>query len=122
MKTLKSDKDRRDGFVQRRVLETDKFPTVELVPKTFLGLATRPASATPTSFDLVGDLLVHGVTHPTTWKVTAHSDGSDVVGTATTSFTFKDFGLDQPKVPVVLSVADTIKLEYDFRFTPAPAK
>jgi polyisoprenoid-binding protein YceI len=122
VKTLKSDKDRRDGFVQRRVLETDKFPTVELVPKTFLGLGTRPSSATPTTFDLVGDLLVHGVTHPTTWKVTAHSDGSDVVGTATTSFTFKDFGLDQPKVPVVLSVADTIKLEYDFRFTPAPAK
>jgi hypothetical protein len=23
-------------------------------------------------------------------------------------------GLEQPKVPVVLSVADTIKLEYDF--------
>ena len=38
LKTLKSDKDRRDGFVQRRVLETDKFPTVELVPTTFLGL------------------------------------------------------------------------------------
>lgn len=120
LKTLKSDKDRRDGFVQRRVLETDKFPTVELAPKTFLGLATRPESAT--NFDLVGDLRVHGVSHPTTWKVTAHSEGADVVGTATTAFTFKDFSLDQPKVPVVLSVADTIKLEYDFRFTPAPAK
>lgn len=120
LKTLKSDKDRRDGFVQRRVLETDKFPTVELAPKTFLGLAARPESAT--NFDVVGDLQVHGVSRPTTWKVTAHSEGADVVGTATTAFTFKDFGLDQPKVPVVLSVADTIKLEYDFRFTPAPSK
>ena len=26
----------------------------------------------------------------------------------------QDMGLEQPKVPVVLSVADTIKLEYDF--------
>jgi len=120
LKTLKSDKDRRDGFVQRRVLETDKFPTVELAPKTFLGLAARPESAT--SFDLVGDLRVHGVSHPTTWRVTAHSEGADVVGTATTAFTFKDFSLDQPKVPVVLSVADTIKLEYDFRFTPVLSK
>ena len=33
-------------------------------------------------------------------------------------FWLKDFQMDQPKVPVVLSVADTIKLEYDFRFVP----
>jgi hypothetical protein len=50
--------------------------------------------------------------------VTARSDGPAVVGTATTAFTFKDFNLDQPKVPIVLSVADTLKLEYDFRFVP----
>jgi polyisoprenoid-binding protein YceI len=118
---IKSDKDRRDGFVKRRTLETDKFPTVELAPRTFRGLASKPPAA-GSSFDLVGDLTVHGVTHPTTWKVTARSDGADVVGTATTAFTFKDFALDQPKVPVVLSVADTIKLEYDFRFTPAGPK
>ena len=35
---------------------------------------------------------------------------------------FKDVGLDQPRVPVVLSVADTIKLEYDFRFTRTAVK
>ncbi|MEP6494841.1 MAG: YceI family protein [bacterium] len=122
LKGLKSDKTRRDGFLQQRTLETDKFPTVELTPRTFVGLVGRPSSATPMTFELVGDLTVHGVSHPTTWKVTAHSDGGDVVGTATTAFTFKDVGLDQPRVPVVLSVADTIKLEYDFRFTPVATK
>jgi hypothetical protein len=65
-------------------------------------------------------MTVHGTTHPTTWKVNAHADGNDVVGTATTAFTFKDMGLDQPRVPIVLSVEDTIKLEYDFRLTPKP--
>src|SRR4051812_28713756 len=30
LKNLKSDKDRRDGFLQRRTLETEKYPTVEL--------------------------------------------------------------------------------------------
>ena len=116
---IKSDKDRRDGFIKRRTMETDKFPTVELLPRTFVGLVAKPGT-TPKDFSLVGDLTVHGVTHPTTWKVSARADGADVVGTATTAFTFKDFALDQPKVPVVLSVADTIKLEYDFRFSPAP--
>ena len=115
---LKSDKDRRDMYVKRRTLETDKFPTVELVPTMLHGLATKP-SAEPSAYELMADLTVHGVTHPTMWKVTAHSDGADIVGQATTAFTFKDFGLDQPKVPIVLGVQDTIKLEYDFRFAPA---
>jgi polyisoprenoid-binding protein YceI len=116
--SLKSDKARRDGYLQRRTLETEKYPQVELVPTTFDGLtAPIPAGATRT-FSLLGDLTVHGETHPTTWHVTARADGRDVVGTASTAFTFKDVGLDQPRVPVVLSVADTIKLEYDFRLTP----
>lgn len=116
--SLKSDKDRRDGYVQRRTLETSKFPTVELVPSSFRGLMGK-LPTTPTAFDLIADLTVHGTTRPTTWKVTAHSEGADIVGTANTAFTFKEFSLDQPSVPVVLSVNDTIKLEYDFRFTPA---
>jgi len=115
---LKSDKSRRDGFLQRRTLETEKYPQVELVPTTFDGLAAPIAAGATKTFSLVGDLTVHGVTRPTMWQVTARADGKDVVGTATTAFTFKDVGLEQPRVPVVLSVADTIKLEYDFRFTP----
>jgi polyisoprenoid-binding protein YceI len=117
---LKSDQARRDNFIKRRTLETDKFTTVELVPTAFRGISARPAGGEPVTFSLVGDLTVHGTTRPTEWNVIAHAEGADIVGTATTAFTFKDMGLDQPRVPVVLSVADTIKLEYDFRFTPAP--
>ena len=113
--SLKSDKDRRDGFLRRRTLETEKFPTVELIPTEIRGFnGNLPASGTAT-FQLVGDLVLKGVPHPTVWNVTARAEGKDVVGSAATAFTFKDVGLDQPRVPVVLSVADTIKLEYDFR-------
>ncbi len=120
--SLKSDKDRRDGYVQRRTMETDKFPTVEFVPSSVRGFkGPLPASGSVT-FELLGDLTVHGSTHPAVWQVTAHADGRDVAGTATTAFTFKDIGLEQPRVPVVLSVADTIKLEYNFRFARAPGK
>lgn len=116
--SLKSDKSRRDGYIQRATLQTATFPEVELAPVSFDGInAPLPANGSKT-FSLVGDLTVHGVTHPTTWQVTAHADGNDIVGTATTAFTFKDFELAQPHVPIVLSVADTIKLEYDFRFAP----
>jgi len=117
VRTLKSDQSRRDGFLQRRTLETEKYPTVELVPTEIRGFNGKVPTSGDVTFQLVGDLTVHGVTRPTVWNVTAHPDGQDFAGTATTSFTFKDINLDQPKVPVVLSVADTIKLEYDFRVT-----
>ena len=121
--SLKSDKDRRDGFIQRRTMETDKYPTVEFVPSSVRGFKGPLPATGPVTFELLGDLTVHGSTHPAVWQVTAHADGQDVAGTATTAFTFKDINLDQPKVPVVLSVADTIKLEYDFRFVrPAAGK
>jgi polyisoprenoid-binding protein YceI len=114
--SLKSDKDRRDGFLRRRTLETEKHPTVELIPTAIRGFnGTLPASG-EVKFQLLGDLVLKGVSRPTVWNVTARAEGQNVAGTATTAFTFKDAGLDQPKVPVVLSVADTIKLEYDFRF------
>ena len=113
--SLKSDKDRRDGFLRRRTLETEKYPIVELIPTEIRGFNGKlPASGT-VAFQLLGDLVLKGVPHPTVWNVTARAEGQDVTGSATTAFTFKDIGLDQPKVPVVLSVADTIKLEYDFK-------
>jgi polyisoprenoid-binding protein YceI len=113
--SLKSDKDRRDGFLRRRTLETEKFPTVELIPTEIRGFnGTLPASGT-VNFQLLGDLVLKGVPRPTVWNVTARAEGNGVAGTAVSKFTFKDVGLDQPKVPVVLSVADTIRLEYDFR-------
>lgn len=112
--TLTSDKQRRDGFVRGRVLETDQYPTVTFVPTAVRGITLPlPASGTKT-FDMTGNLTVRGNTKPTTWKVKAQFAPNSMTGHATTAFTFTDFGIDQPRVPVVLSVGDTIKLELDF--------
>lgn len=122
LSTLKSDQGRRDNYLRTRTLETSKYPKAELVPVALEGLLMPIAPGSSQTFSVKGDLTVHGVTHPTTWQVTARGEGNDVVGTASTAFTFKDFGLDQPRVPVVLSVADTIRLEYDFHFVPDTAR
>lgn len=115
---LKSDKDRRDGYVQRRLLETEKFPTVELTPTAIRGLPLplpgQQGRAGPQQLEMTGNLTVRGVTRPTTWRVTASYDNGKVTGTAATAFTFADFQMEKPRVPVVLSVVDTIRLEYDF--------
>ncbi len=61
------------------------------------------------------NLTVHGVTRPTKWIVSADFTDSVTTGNASTKFTFSDFGLTQPRVPIVLSIADTIGLEYEFK-------
>ena len=116
--SLKSDKDRRDGYVRGRILETSQYPTVELTPTAIRGLTLPLPTSGNKTFQMVGDLTVHGVTKPTTWNVTATFDKGRVSGAATTSFLFSDFSLNQPRVPVVLSVADSIKLEYTFSLVP----
>lgn len=63
---------------------------------------------------MIGNLTVKGVTRPATWKVKAQFQPSRVIGSGYTLFTFSDVQLEQPKVPVILSLADTIRLEYDF--------
>ncbi len=115
--SLTSDSDRRDGYVKRRVLEAEQFPTVEFLPTQVRGLPKQlPRSGTHT-FDIKGNLTVRGITRPTTWRVTATPGAAEVKGSASTSFTFADFNITQPRVPVVLSVADTIKLEHDFNLS-----
>jgi polyisoprenoid-binding protein YceI len=111
---LKSDKDRRDGYVQRRLLETEKYPTVEFVPTAIRGLPAKIPTSGSQNFEMDGKLTVKGVTHPTTWKATANFQGDRITGNAYTGFTFEDVQLQKPSVSVILTLADSIRLEYDF--------
>ena len=40
--------------------------------------------------------------------------GSGFTGNAYTGFTFEDFKMQKPSVSVILTLADSIRLEYDF--------
>ncbi len=114
--TLKSDREMRDRFIKRRTIVTDSFPTAVLVVTGITGLpGTLPAAGTMTLV-LTGHLTIHGVTRPSTWDVTAQANGTAITGKAVTRIQFGDFGMEQPRVAIVLSVVDDIKLEYDFTF------
>lgn len=114
--TLKTDKSRRDGYVQRRTLETERYPHAELVVKEIRGLPANLPSAGPLTLTLVGDLTLHGVTRPTTWAVKANASPAGFTGTASTTLLFSDFNIDVPRVPVVARVDDPITLQLDFAF------
>ena len=113
LRTLRSDEGRRDNYVRRNTLETDRFPTVTFVPTEArrLPFPFPPTGSVP--IELVGDLTVKDVTRRVTWEGTATFDGPRVTIRARTAFRFGDFGLRVPRVSVVLSVEDDIKLEAD---------
>lgn len=114
--SLTSDQARRDRYIKRRTLVTDSFPTADFVPTELKGFPARLPPSGALTFSILGDMTVHGVTKPMTWEVTATVENGTITGKATTRFQFADFGMERPRVAIVLSVVDDIKLEYDFRF------
>lgn len=116
LRTLQSDETRRDNYIKQNTLEVDQYPTAEFQPTAASGLPWPLPSNGQLQFQLEGNLTVHGVTKPVTWNVQATVEEQRITGTATTQVTFEDFGMTPPRVPVVLSLEDTITLELDFTF------
>jgi polyisoprenoid-binding protein YceI len=117
--TLRTDSSMRDNYVARNILQSDQFPQAVFVPTQTKGLpATIPQSGSLT-YQLIGNLTIRNVTKPITWDVTGSITNGIAGGTATTSFTFEDFNLSQPSVPIVLSVVDKITLTITISLKPA---
>jgi polyisoprenoid-binding protein YceI len=117
LKTIKSDQQMRDGYVQSRTLETEKFPTLEFVPRRAAGLPTPlPAGMqAQAGFQLIGDMTLHGVTSEVTWNIVATFGNDQVAGRATTTLLFPTFGMTKPSLARLLSVDDKIELEIEFK-------
>lgn len=117
LRTLKSDQSMRDGFIQRRTLETAQYPTAVFVPKAITGMPDPLTGQF--GFELSGDMTIHGTTAPRTWQGIATVDdrGGLMAGRATTSFKFETFDMSPPKIFRVMSVNDKITLEVAFRST-----
>ena len=111
---LASDESRRDNFIKGNTLQTTKYPTAVFVPRQASGLPNPIPSSGSATFQLTGDLTVHGVTNPVTWTVAAQFDGAGVSGDATTQVKISDFGMTPPKAGPVLSIEDGMTLELAF--------
>ena len=112
---MTSDTDRRDGYVRRNTLSTGLHPFAVFVPREVPGLPFPLPTQGETTFQMVGDMTMHGVTSDLVWDVTATFAGDEITGQATTEFPFDKFGMTRPRVRLVLSVEDRIRLRIDFR-------
>jgi polyisoprenoid-binding protein YceI len=115
MDSLATDQAMRDRFIKQTTLQTQRFPTAEFQPKEASGLPWPLPTSGEMSFQLTGDLTIHGVTQPKTWEIKAQFAPNEVTGSGTTSVTLDQFGMEKPRVASVLSIDDTVVLEIDFK-------
>lgn len=115
LRQLASDERLRDRFVRTDVLQTGRFPNAEFVAREIRGIPWPAPATGDFSFQLSGDLTVHGVTRSVTWNGSGRIGGGHMNATATTSVNITDFGMAIPRVVTVLSLEDAITLELDVR-------
>ncbi|RDI94617.1 YceI family protein [Meiothermus sp. QL-1] len=116
LNALTSDEARRDNYIRRNTLNTAQYPLAEFVPKEVRGLSFPLPSAGKAQVQIVGDLKIREVTRSVVWEGEVEFRGDTALLQAQTRFTFRDFGLVQPRVLAVLSVDENIRLEVSFTF------
>src|SRR5919201_5331474 len=77
LRSLRSDEPRRDNYIRRNTLETERYPTAVFVPVELRGLPFPFPATGSASFQLVGDLTIRDVSRRVTWDATASFTGQD---------------------------------------------
>lgn len=113
--TLATDSSRRDGAIDRWILQTDQYQFVEFAPTAIDGLPDSVSVGEPFTVQITGDLTVRNITRPVTFEttVTPVSDAR-LEGSAVTTIRRGDFDLTIPNVPLVADVSEEVRLEIDF--------
>jgi polyisoprenoid-binding protein YceI len=111
---LQTDSSLRDGHVQD-YLDTSQFPDAVFTSTNVTGL---PATYTPgqtITFQITGNLKLHGVTNAETFKVQGKVlSGNQVTGTASTTIFMTDFGVTPPDLANIAIVDNKVTLTIDF--------
>ncbi|MFS4506572.1 YceI family protein [Clavibacter sp. Sh2141] len=114
--TIATDQPPRDAYFQGEAMDTKSFPRA-----TFA--LTQPIAANgveagvPQTYEVTGDLTLHGVTKPVTAEVQASftQDAGQIVGSI--PITFQDFGVEAPSLGFV-TVEDHGSVEFSLDVTP----
>ena len=111
---LKSDSSYRDRYIKNKTLETNTYKYAKFIPTEAIGMDWPLPISETIEFKLIGDMTIKTTTKRLTWIIKCSNNGSNLIGKATTEFTFGDFNITKPSAMAVVSVEDEIRLEIDF--------
>jgi len=114
LRALQSDSGRRDNAIRERWLESNTYPYAEFVSTNALNLPASYQPGSQVSFNLVGDMTIHGVTKSVEWLVDGTLTGDTVRGQATTTINMSDFGITAPNIANMIKVEDQVELLVQF--------
>jgi polyisoprenoid-binding protein YceI len=106
---FQSDIGMRDNAIRRQWLESARYPLATFQNATLTGLPATWPQGQPVTFQIAGDLTVHGTTQHVVWNTTATLDGGTLRAEATTTVKMSEFGVQAPSMPM-LSVEDPVTL------------
>lgn len=114
--TLVSDQRMRDGQLARQGVQTATYPTAAFKLTQPIALGSVPVAGQEVSATAVGDLTIHGVTRSVQIPLSAKLT-NDVIGVSgSLTFTWEDFGMQQPSSVRVLSLSDEVTMEFQAFF------
>ncbi len=120
---FETDDNRRNGAIQRRVLNTSQEGNeyISFETTSIEGLPETVAIGDSFEVMITGDLTIVGTTLEQTFAVTITVNSeTELEGLGTATILYETFGLTIPKVPVVARVADELTLEIAFVAGPPP--
>ncbi len=115
LRTLKSDRERRDRYIKTRTLETDKYPYIEFYPTRIEGI--KEIKDGKYDVKVYGKLKIKDTIKDIVWNGTIEIKEKKANVFLKTEFPFDYFNLQKPKVPIVIEVDDPIVLEVEGTFS-----
>lgn len=115
--SLVTDDNRRNGMIQRFILETGQVANQKITFKVASvgGLPDSVQPGTAYNVSITGDLTIHGITKQAvfTGQVT-EVDANHIKGSFTVTVQRSDYNLVIPQVPMVADVGEQVLLKLDF--------
>lgn len=93
-------------------IESDKFPKATFKGKV-INFDASKLSAGKTSFDIEGDLTLHGITKKVKTKITFVQSGDNLLATCSFNVKPNDYNIKIPSV-VKSKIAETVKIDLKF--------
>jgi polyisoprenoid-binding protein YceI len=112
LRTLQSDESRRDNYIRTNTLSANQYPFAEFIVTAIDGFPTSYTEGQEVQLKLTGNMTIRGVTKPLTFDVKARQSGDVLTGIADVTFTFQDFGMTPPNVPLARA-EDNIQLQIE---------
>ncbi|NOX29917.1 MAG: YceI family protein [Actinobacteria bacterium] len=113
---IRTNDSRRDNKA-REAMNTSDFPEATFSLSSPVDLGADPSSGELVAVQAVGELVINGISQPTTIDITAQLVNGIVVVTGSTEITFADWNITTPSAPIVASLDDFGILEMQLFFT-----